>query len=75
MQVLGLMLLRVSAYWGSEYPCLKKGLAFIYTLCTMATAALQIVAASKFYRTYAQVTLSNHHKLNRHYSEPVQVLS
>jgi hypothetical protein len=46
-----LMLLRVSAYWGSEYPCLKKCLILIYTLCTMATAALQMVAVSKVYRT------------------------
>ena len=68
MQALGLMVLRVSAYWGSEYPCLKKALIFIYTLCTMGTAALQMVAVSKIYRTNAQVTLSDHHKLSRHYS-------
>ena len=75
MQALGLMVLRVSAYWGSEYPCLKKCLLFIYTLCTMATAAVQMLAVSKIYRTYPQVPLSNRHKLSRHYSQPVQVLS
>jgi len=59
MQVLVLMLLRVSASWGSDYPCLKKALIFIYTICTMATASLQMVTISLIYRTYAQVTLSN----------------
>jgi len=59
MQVLVLMLLRVSAYWGSDYPCLKKALIFIYAICTMATASIQVVTISLVYRTYAQVTLSN----------------
>ena len=47
----GLMLLRVSAYWGSEYRCLKKALILTYTLCTMGTASLQVLAVSKIYRT------------------------
>jgi len=68
MQVLVLMLLRVSAYWGSDYPCLKKALILIYTICTMATAALQMVAVSLIYRTYPQVTLSDPHKLSHHSS-------
>ena len=74
MQPPGLMLLRVSAYWGLEYPRLKKALVLTYTLCTMATAALQMVAVSKIYRTLS--SHSNHRQnLSRHYSQPVQVLS
>jgi hypothetical protein len=56
MQALpGLMLLRVSAYWGSDYRSLKKGLLVVYVLCSMGTASLQMLAGSKFYRM-AQLT-------------------
>jgi hypothetical protein len=53
MQAPGLMLLRVSAYWGSNYPFLNKGLITIYILCTMGTASLQMLAVSKFYRRFS----------------------